>query len=532
MSSSTIPVFKPWVPEWLIRFALLIVVLPGVVLFALSVSNVNAAAGYYGIAPNDVQYSLIILYGAMASFVVLEGRFFKNVASKEYLLVGVILLIATCYLCYLTHSYLILLAMRYIQGMLTCGTISITLTLMFSKLHSERSKEIGYSVVYCVLLCVVPLTTLLTASIIDTFDYNVIYKCAIYSYVPGAVLMFVIMNNVRLNKKLPLYQLDWPSFLIYSTGLCLIGYVMIYGQQYEWLYDTRIACSIIAIIVLFAIFIIRQFSLKKPYLYLQAFKIPKFTLGVILLFIFYIARGSFGLTTSFLSGVLGLDPTHLGTLLLYNIAGIIISVVIASRLVLLKIATRLIFILGFVILLVFHVWMSYLFTTQADTTDLIVPLILQGMGAGMLMVPIILFIVSSTPASFGNTGSAIGIFTRFLGFSSSIALINFCQLYGQQNHFNRFQDQVSLLNTVATQRVEMYKGALISRGIAPDQAVKIANGLLSKSMTTQAQLKFSVDYYQWMSWLILATILVITLFPSMSKTTIAIKNNQPAPLAF
>jgi MFS transporter, DHA2 family, multidrug resistance protein len=527
-----IPIFKTWAPEWLIRFALLIVVLPGVVLFALSISNVNAAAGYYGITPNDVQYSLIILYGAMASFIVLEGRFFKHVASKEYLLAEVMLLISTCYLCYLTHSFLLLLAMRYIQGLLTCGTISITLTLMFSKLHSERSKEIAYSVVYCILLCVVPFTTLITASIIDAFDYNVIYKCAMYSYLPGAMLMFLIMNNVRLNKKIPLYRLDWPSFLIYSAGLCLIGYVLIYGQQYDWTDDPRITYRIAAVIALFVIFIIRQLRLKKPYLYLEAFKNPKFTLGVVLLFVFYIVRGSFSLTTSFISGNLGLDPIHAGFLMLYNIAGIIISVIIASRLILIKLETRLIFILGFLILLAFHIWMSLLFTTQVDTDDLALPLVLQGMGAGMLMVPIILFLVSSAPESFGNTGSAVGIFTRFLGFSSSIALINFFQLYGIQDHLNRFQEQISPLNPEVLQRLTDYKRALINRGTAPDQAIKIANGLLNKSMTAQAHLKFSVDYYHWISWLLVATILVIALFPSTTRTTLEIKNNQPGPLAY
>lgn len=517
---------------WLIRLTLLIVVLPGIVLFALSVSNVNAAAGYYGITPNDVQYSLIILYGAMASFVVLEGRFFKNLATKEYLLVGVMLLTGTCYLCYLTHSFLVLLAMRYIQGLLTCGTVSITLTLMFSKLNTERSKEIGYSVVYCVLLCVVPLTTVITAAIVDTFDYNVIYKCAIYSYIPGAVLMFFIMNNVRFNKRLPLYRLDWPSFVIYSAGLCLIGYVLVYGQQYDWLDDKRIWLSLIAIASLLAIFIVRQLSLRRPYLYLQAFRNPKFVLGVILLFVFYIIRGSFGVTTSFLGGVLGLDPIHIGYLLLYNIAGIIIAVIIASRLVLLKVATRLIFIYGFVLLLAFQVWMTYLFNTQVDTIDLIIPLTLQGMGAGMLMVPIILFVVSSVPVSFGNTGSAIGIFVRFTGFSSSIALINFFQLYGQRDHYNRFQEHLSSLDPVAVQKLADYKQGLMARGTAPDQAIKIANGLLNRGINVQAQLKFSVDYYHWISWLILATILLIALFPSVNRTAININGNQPAPVAF
>ena len=530
--SNAIPVFKTWVPEWLIRFALLIVVLPGIVLFALSVSNVNAAAGYYGVSPNDVQYSLIILYGAMASFVVLEGRFFKNIASKEYMLVGVILLTGTCYLSYITHSFLMLLAMRYIQGLLTCGTISITLTLMFSKLHSERSKEIGYSVVYCVLLCVIPLTTLITATIIDAFDYNVIYKCAIYSYVPGAVLLFIIMNNVRLNKKLPLYRLDWASFVIYSAGLCLIGYVLIYGQQYNWVDDPRITIRVIAIILLFILFIVRQLNLKKPYIYLEAFRNPKFALGAILLFVFYIIRGSFGITTSFIGGVLGLDPIHIGYLLLYNIAGIIISVIISSRMLLLKVPTRSIFICGFIILLAFHVWMSYVFTTQVDISDLIIPLVLQGMGAGMLMVPIILFLISASPVNFGNTGSAVGIFVRFLGFSSSIALINFFQFYGQQNHYNRLQEQLSSLNPVAVQRLAAYQQTLISRGTAPDQAIKIANGLLNKGITVQSQLEFSVDYYHWISWLILGTILLIALFPSVGKMDIHVKDNQPAAVTF
>jgi DHA2 family multidrug resistance protein len=530
--SKAIPAFKSWVPEWLIRFALLILILPGIVLFALSASNINAAAGYYGVTPNDAQYSMIILYGAMASFVVLEGRFFKNIASKEYMLVGVILQVGTCYWCYLTHSFVALLAMRYIQGLLISGTFSITLTLIFSRLHSQRSKEIGYSIVYCILLCIAPLTTLITATIIDTYNYNVIYKCAMYSYVPGAVLMFFIMNNVRFNKKLPLYRLDWPSFVAYSSGLCLIGYVLIYGQQYEWLDDSRITFGIIAIAFLFIVFIIRQLSLKKPYLYLAAFRHPKFILGAILLFIFYIVRGSFGITTSFMSGVLGLDPIHIGYLLLYNIAGIIISVIIASRLVLLKISTRLIFIYGFAILLIFHVWMLFVFNTQVDTSDLIVPLILQGIGAGMLMVPIILFTVSALPSRFGNTGSAVGIFVRFLGFSGSIAIINYFQLYGQRSHLNRFQDNLSALDPVAVQRLTNYKLALINRGAAPDQAIKIASGLFNKGLSVQAQLKFSVDFYHWISWLIVGAILLIALLPSVGRTTINIKADKPAPVTF
>jgi DHA2 family multidrug resistance protein len=530
--SRVIPVFKPWVPEWLIRISLLLVILPGIILFSLSISNVSASAGYYGISPNDAQFSMIILYAATASFVVLEKRFFKNFASKIYLLISVLLLVTTCYICYNTRTFFLLLIFRYIQGMLTCTSLSITLTLMFSRLHSERSKEIGYSVVYCVLLCVSPLSVLFTASIIDTFNFNVIYKCAIYSFLPGAILMCIIMNNVRLDRKLPLYRLDWASFVIYSVGLCLIGYVMIYGQQYDWFDDMRIRLSVAAIVLFLTIFVIRQLFSKRPYFYIQAFKSRSFVLAALLLFVFYICRGSFGITTSYMGSVLGIDPINQGYLLIYNLLAIVASVTIASRFMLRKKPLRLILIYGFTLLLAFHVYMCFVFSAQVDTGSLILPVILQGLGAGMCMTPIILFIISSSPVKYGNTGSAVGIFMRFTGFCSSIALINYFQLYRQADHAVRFQEQLSGLNPVAVQKLALYKQALTAKGIAPDQAIKISNGLLSKTIGIQTQLRFAVDYYQVISWVLLAMILVVILFPSKKPIVVNLGANQPAPVVY
>lgn len=530
--SKIIPVFKTWVPEWLIRLTLLLVVLPGLTLFVLSISNVNAAAGYYGVSPNDALYTCIIFYAGMASFVVLEGRFFRYIASKEYFLICVLLLMATCYLCYSTHSFSLLLIFRYSQGLLTCGTLSITLTLMFSRLHSERAREIGYSVVYGILLSVIPFSIAATSSTIDAYNFNILYKVALYSYLPGAVLMFTFMNNIRFNRKLPLYQLDWPSFLIYTVGFCLAGYVAVYGQQYEWFDDKRILMALLTVGILIVIFIVRQRNLKRPYIYLQVFKNRNFILAVFLLYVLYIARGAFGITTSFMGTVLGLDPIHIGHLMMYNIAGIIAAVIISSRLVLMKKSMRQIFIYGFAILLIFHVFMCFIFTTQVDESDLILPVVLQGLGAGMLMTPIILFLVSSSPAKYGSTGSAVGIFVRFSGFCSSIVLINYFQLYRQNDHLNRFQDQLSVLNPAVEQKLTAIRLSLIGKGIAPDLADKMANNVFNRSISIQAQLRFALDYYQMISWLLLGVLLMIILSPHINRTIINLGSKRPAPIAY
>jgi DHA2 family multidrug resistance protein len=527
-----IMVFKSWVPEWMIRVIIFLVVLPSMALFGLSTANGAAAAGYYGIEPADVQYSMVVFYAAVASFFALERRFFQFIIAKQYLVIVTIIQAVTSYICYKTHNLHVLFIFRFLQGMANAATTSICITLIFGRLHSERSREIGYSVFYCILLCISPFTTIVTAPVVDAYDFNVLYKGIIFLYLPGTALLFLILNNVRLNKKFPLYQLDFASFVIYATALCLIGYVLVYGQQYEWFGDKRIVYSVAAIFFLLFIYILRQSKLKRPYINLEVFKYRNYIIGALLVFFLYICRGAMSVTNAYFSGVLGMDPIHVGYTMLPNIAGIIISVIVASRLIVQHRPMRFIWMFGFLCFLIFHVWMRFLFATQADAPTFIIPLFIQGVGAGMLMTPVIVFMVSSVPAHLGSSASATGVFFRFCAFCTSVALINFFQLFGRSEHFNRFQQELTDLNPLLTQRLAAYRQGLISHGMLPDAAARVSNGLLNRYVNGQAQLRFAMDYYNFISWLILIVILLIALFPYFNKTTINVKSNQPAPAMY
>jgi len=531
-NSVQVPVFKSWVPEWMIRAILFIVLLPSMALFGLSTANGAVAAGYYGIEPADVQYSMIIFYAAVASFFALERRFFQFIIAKQYLVIATVIQVITSFVCFRTHNLHVLFMFRFLQGMANCATTSICITLIFGRLHSERAREIGYSVFYCLLLCISPLTTIITAPVIDAFNFNVLYKGIIFLYLPGTVLLFIILNNVRLNRRFPLYQLDFASFIIYAAALCLIGYVLVYGQQYEWFGDKRIVYSVVAIVFLLIVHIIRQSKLKRPYLTLKVFKYRNFTLGAILVFLLYICRGTMTVTTTYFSTVLGMDPIHVGYTMLPNIVGIILSIIVSSRLIVLHKPMRFIWMFGFLLLLIFHVWMRFLFATQADAPTFIFPLFVQGVGAGMLMTPIIVFTVSSVPAHLGSTASATGVFFRFVGFCGSIAFINFFQLYTRSEHFNRFQQELTDLNPLLVQRVTAYKQALISRGMLPDAASRVANGLLNRYISGQSQLRFAMDYYNFISWFILIIILIIALYPYLNRTSVNVQRNQPSPAMY
>lgn len=73
----------------------------------------------------------------------------------------------------------------------------------------------------------------------------------------------------------------------------------------------------------------------------------------------------------------------------------------------------------------FHALMYSSFDVQADEFNYYIPLFLQGLGVGLIMVPTIIFIISSVPASIGPSAAAMALTIRYLGFCISIALINF-----------------------------------------------------------------------------------------------------------
>lgn len=527
--SKIIPIFKSWVPGWLIKIVLLIVLLPSLVLFFLPLANINAAAGYYGCEPYDIQFAVVLFYAGYTSFFPLERRFFSYLATKEYFFIITFVQLATSYVCYVSQNLTLLFICRFIQGMAFTCTVNISLTLIFSRLKTDRAREVGYSIFFGLLICMIPFDNLITAQLIDSFNYNTLYKCALFSYAPSLVLLGVVMNNVRLDVKFPLYQLDWASFVLYAAFLGAIGYACVYGQEYYWLEEKRIFFSLASAAGLSAIFLARQWRYKRPYFELGIFQYRNFVLGAIILFIFYICRFASGLTSTYFVTVLGLDPIHLSYINLYNISGIVAGVVFSCVLVLQHRPVRLILISGFLLLFVYHSWMFFLFDTQANESEFIAPLVIQGLGAGMLMTPTIVFAISAVPYRLGATAAGVCLFVRCLGFMVSIALINFFELFSKSKHYNTFQDQLSDTNPVAGQTIRKQAHALVGKGVNAEHAIKLTDRLLVRSVNSQEQIRFSMDYYQWISLLLFFTITLIALFPYINKTVLNLRADQPAP---
>lgn len=526
---NVIPIFRPWAPEWLVKVMLFLLVLPSIVLFFLPLANINAAAGYYGGEPADVQFAVALFYAGYVGFYSLERRFFTYLATREYFILFTFLQILSSLVCYHTHELYVLFPVRFIQGMLFSSTVNLSLSLMFTRLRSERAREVSFSVFFGLLLCALPFNNFVTADLIDSYDFNIVYKGALFSYMPCLLLLLLAMNNVRLDVRFPLYKLDWQSFSIYSIVLCLFGYIMIYGQEYYWMEDQRVRYGVISIGCLCALYMLRQKSMKRPYIDLRIFRFRNFKIGLLVLFVMYICRFASGITNSFFATVLHFDPMHVSYINLLNLAGLVSGVFIACCMILQKKRIRYTWLPGFILLLAFHVSMFFLFDVQADEHNYFIPLFIQGLGVGLIMVPTIVYSISSVPVSLGASASAICLAIRYLGFCVSIAVINYFQLFEKSRHYNAFQDHLTKVDPIVRQTLHTQTRHLITKGMTPGQAEKASGKLLVSGINAQGQLRFAMDYYELMSLLIVGTLLLIALFPYLNRTVVYLRSRRLSP---
>lgn len=521
--------FKKWIPEWLVKIILFTILMPSMVLFFLPQANLNASAGHYGCEPKDMQFAVTLFYAGFVGFYALERRFFSFLATKEYFIIFNVLQILSCVVMYYSMELYVIFPLRFIQGMLFASSVNLSLSTIFSRIETEKAREISFSVFFGMLICTTPFNNIVTADLIDQFDYNFLYKIAVFSFMPGLMMILISMNYVRLQVKFPLYDLDWESFVLYSAIGILFGYLMVYGQQYYWFQDPDLRMVGYALLFFIFFFVYRQYNLKRPYINLNILKFRNFKVGCLVLFIMYICRFASGITNNYFGLVLKFDPRHISYINIFNLIGLICGVIFSCALLLQKRNIRFIWGTGFFFLLIFHVSMYFLFNISANESYYFAPLFTQGMGVGMIMVPTIIYIISSVDIKLGPSAAALALAVRYLGFTVSIALVNYFSLFRKSQHYNRFQDNITYANSVYQEEVAKYMSKLSSRGMLPSITEKASQKLVVADVNQQTSLRYAMDYYEMMAWVTLIMIVLVICTPYINKTIVYIKSKTLVP---
>src|SRR5699024_9954151 len=144
-----------------------------------------------------------------------------------------------------------------------------------------------------------------------------------------AALSLIFQHNQRFCFKMPLYQIDWFSLILFSASLMLVNYSLVFMKQQGWFISPYINISLIGGILLFIGLIYRQTFLKRKLIDFGAFKKANVIHAAVLLMALGVYLASSSIYSQYTIGVLGYNNLINAQTNLWMIPGIVVAGIMA-----------------------------------------------------------------------------------------------------------------------------------------------------------------------------------------------------------
>ncbi len=241
-------------------------------------------------------------------------------------------------------------------------------------------------------------------------------------------------------------KFDWFGFSALSIGLASLQLLLDRGVDKDWFSSPEIIIEAIISGIAFYLFIVHMFTAKKPFIPVAIFKDRNFVGGMVLMFVMgLVLLASSALLSPYLQSLAGYSVTQTGFLMVPRGLGVMFAMLFAGRLTM-KMDPRVIMTVG-AALMVWSVWAMTSWTPNINTISLTSVTFVQGVGMGLVFVPMNLVAFATLSPQFRtdgagltnlmrNIGSAVGVSLTTTVLSNSVQTIH-AQLSHYAAPFNR-----------------------------------------------------------------------------------------------
>ncbi len=254
---------------------------------------------------------------------------------------------------------------------------------------------------------------------------NATWPLLFYINIPIGIAAFLmtiafIPDPAYLEK--PKGGLDWLGLALLSCGVGAIQYVLERGQHDEWFDSSTIVILCVVSVVATAWFLIKTLRDPHPLVDLRSFRFPTFVFGNLLLVV--VGFGLYGtslIMPLFFQTSMGMTAYDTGLALLPGAFATAGSMVFVGRLMQ-KIDPRILTALGLVLSAWSCWWLGDL-NQYAGIGDIFWPRMIQGLGMGLLFVPVTTVMLSPLPKNELASATGVSMLVRQLGASVGIAVL-------------------------------------------------------------------------------------------------------------
>ncbi|MFH7017662.1 MDR family MFS transporter [Flavobacterium sp. FlaQc-47] len=475
--------------------------------------------GSLGATLTDVAW--VITAYAIANVIVIPMTSWlsQQFGRRNYFVASIILFTVCSFLCGNASNIWELVAFRFVQGM-GGGALLVTAQTIITESYPIAKRGMAQAIYGMGVIVGPTLGPPLGGYLVDNYSWPYIFYINIPLGIIATILALTFVRSPKYGEKLKANQVDWWGIILLASFIGSLQFVLEHGQQDDWFNDSLIVTLSVVTVLGLILFIWRELTYKYPIVNLSVLKDGNLRIGTVMCFI--LGFGLYGSTLIipiYTQSVLGWTATDAGLLLIPGSITTAIMMPFVGNMIQKGVPQGYMVGVGFLVFFFFTFMMQTRMTPDTGVEHMYWPLILRGIGLGLLFVPITTLSLSTLKGKHIGEGAAFTGMMRQLGGSFGIAIITTFITRFSQEHRVDLLTNLDPAKFDVQQRIAGMQRAFEAKGYSPDVALKKAYQALEYSIMKQSTVMSYIDIFMYLGIMFLCCIPII-LFIKKGKNKI------------
>ncbi|MDQ0324469.1 DHA2 family multidrug resistance protein [Rhodopseudomonas julia] len=448
--------------------------------------------GSLGATQDQVTWVLTSYIVAAAIMTPVTGWLSDRYGTRELFLGSVVGFTATSMLCGLSTSLEMMVVFRILQGL--CGAALVPLSQAVLLDINPKEKHGQAMAIWGAGIMIGPIIgPTLGGWLTDTFDWRWVFFVNLPVGIVAFIGMLVFLPDTERRHR----GFDFFGFAMLAIAIGALQMLLDRGEQVEWFSSPEIWIELGLTISGLWIFVIHALSTEHPFLDLKIFKDRNLVTGLVLIFMVgMILLAALALLPPMLQNIMGYPVVTTGLVLAPRGVGTMISMIVVGRLVQ-RVDPRILIFCG-LCLTAYSLHQMSSFTPLMDNHLLISSGIIQGLGLGLVMVPLSTVAFATLEPRFRTDGASLFSLLRNIGSSVGISVVTTVLAHNLQINHAELGAHITPFNPMLDQ-------AANALGASRETALAV----LSQSINQQAMMIAYIDDFKLMMLITLAVLPLI-----------------------
>ena len=415
-------------------------------LYALTLTIVNVALpqlqGALSATPDQVSWVITLNVVATAVTTPMTGWIVARFGERRVLIVSVIGFGLSSMLCATATTLAPLLLYRIGQGIFGAPLVPLSQAIIVATYPpSQRAMAQGF---FGMSVVIGPaIAPMIGGYLAEEYNWRWIFILILPLCVATLIGLVAFIHDSGPRRKL---RLDWTGFLTHSVAVTCLQLMMDRGEREYWFESGEIIIVAALMALGFYLFIVQMMSHPEPFISPVIFADRNFNVGLFLVFVYGLLNVTpTVLFPSMLQNLKGYPDSLIGMLLAMRGAGMVIGFFTAALMGRFDPRVGLFLGLG---LIGWSGWQMSGFNLDVSPLAVGVAGVIQGIGTGVMWVPLSVVTFASLPASRLAEGSALFHLLRNFGSSIFISLSVMTVVRTSKINYSELTEHISPLNKI------------------------------------------------------------------------------------